>query len=148
MNFNFLNPNQISISKFNYRQFDEIVGQMGYEIEKDAFLYTFFSWKNMPHWAFDHEKIPSEVIKNSFLRSEACEENNIFYIRLTSDQPIIEVEANALAEMLEDLVFETGMGWEGISKNGKFILEFRDSYEHQARSNFEILPHTEVKNAT
>ncbi|MFC4263661.1 hypothetical protein ACFOWM_12270 [Ferruginibacter yonginensis] len=42
--------------------------------------------------------------------------------------------------MLDDLNYETGMGWEAISTDGAYIMEFSDSFQRRAISNFQIIP--------
>ena len=53
--------------------------------------------------------------------------------------PIIEVDTKNLLDMLEDLTYESGMGWEAISTCGKYVIEFTDGYQRQAKCNFKII---------
>jgi hypothetical protein len=136
--FNFIDKSKVLISEFKYHDFTNIIKKFGYSEEKNGFLHTYFDWNKLVHWAFDFEVFDETELTELFKSSVVYRENVSFLIRLSHEQNLIQVQSVNLASMLYDLSYETGMGWEAISINGKYIIELTDGYQHKAISNFEI----------
>jgi len=139
MDFNFIDQSKFVITNYSYSDFDNIVNRYGYQQEKNGFLHNYFDWKYLQHWAFDYQIFNEKDLSNLFMKSVVVKESVSFLIRLQSYQPLIQINSIDLAAMLDDFCRETGMGWEAVSLNGKYIMEFTDNFEHKAKSNFVIL---------
>ncbi len=139
MEFNFIDKSKFSVTKYSYKDFDIIVDRYGYKEEKNGFLHTYFDWSEIKHWFLDYESYDEMELANCFKKSIVYAQSANFLIRLDHHQPLIEIKFDKLIESLDDLSHETGMGWEAISLDGKYIIEFTDGYEHLAKTNFEIL---------
>jgi hypothetical protein len=143
--YNFLNENKVWETGYHYSDFDLIVKNAGYFIEKNGFLHLFFDWSFLDHWSFNYELYSENQLKALFRKSQPYESNVKFLVRLSQGENLVEISSQNLAEMVDDLIHETGMGWEAISEDGNYIMEFTDDYQHKAISNFEILPNSKVK---
>lgn len=142
MEFFFLNKSQFELTKYSYQDFDNITRNFGYDQSKNESLHNYFDWNKLQHWTFKYEAYSSLELSELFGRTIIFKDSIFFIIRVLHHLPLIKVNAINLGGMVEDLCYETGMGWEAISGCGKYILEFTDSYEFKAKSNFEILPST------
>ena len=138
MDFNFIDSSKIVSTNLSYKDFDSLVMRNGYVLEINGFLHNYFDWKSVQCWSLDYYEYSSEQLSTLFLKSKPYAEALSFFIRLHQGEPIIKINSKDLASMLEDLCFETGMGWEGISTDGKYIIEFTDSFEHLVKSNFRF----------
>lgn len=140
MEFYFINPDKFKITNFSYDEFDEIVKKFGYKLERNLDLHAYFAWSEIRNSiSLNYILFSDTQLKSIFINSEAFNSQINYYVRLTYGKPIIEVESENLSDMLEDLSYETGMGWEAISTCGKYIIEFTDEYQHQAKCNFNIM---------
>lgn len=144
MEFFFIDQSKFELTDYSYKDFDVIISIFGYEQLKGGFLRQYFDWAKQKHWRFKYEAYNELELTELFKRTSIVNDSIMFFVRLTHQNPIIKVNAIHLAEMLDDLCHETGMGWEAISVCGKYILEFTDSYEYLTLSNFEILPNSKV----
>jgi hypothetical protein len=146
MHFFFLNSNAIQITAYSYGDFDQIIHKFGYALQKDASLHQYYDWAKIKYWKFGYEALDNHKMQTMFERSVVFPESE-FYVRLNNPGPIVKIASKAMASMLEDLNNETdGMGWEAISTDGKYILEFTDDSQYLAISNFLIDPVGQVFN--
>lgn len=140
MEFYFIDVSKFSITNFSYLDFDKIVSEFGYNLEKNKSLHNYFEWGNIKHWSLDYNLHDEERL--SKIVSKSLNLNNInspFFIRLKHHLPLIRIDTDKLISIFNDLYHENGdMGWEAISEDGRYILEVTDSYEHLVKSNFEI----------
>jgi len=138
--FYFLDQSKFELTNYSYRDFDTITSKFGYEQAKNKLLHNYFDWTKLQHWAFRYEPYTDLELSELFKKTEIFKDSISFIVRLLHHLPLIQVNALNLSTMLEDLCYESGMGWEAISVCGKYIMEFTDSYEYMAKSNFEIFP--------
>ena len=96
--------------------------------------------------SFKYEIYTDSNLAFSLKNSIIAKNHLSFIVRLHHHQPLIQLKAADLIDMIDDLNFETGMGWESISVDGKYIMEFTDGYQNLAKSNFEIFPGTKCIN--
>jgi hypothetical protein len=122
----------------SYKDFDSIINDFGYTQSKNGFLHNYFDWSKIEHWFFQYEVCSQSELHEIFANTEIINENVSFLVRLKHRLPLIQVTAENLVDMLEDLCYETGMGWEAVSSCGRYIIEFTDSYEYLAKCNFVI----------
>lgn len=138
MDFHFLDSSKISITNYSFYDFDGIIKKFGYKEEKNIELHKYFEWNNIEHWSFKYEHFSKEAISKMFKNS--IKNDSPFLIRIKPTLPLIQVAVIEFSEILDDLIHENGvMGWQAISTDGKYIIEFTDDYEHLAKSNFRIL---------
>lgn len=144
MEFYFLDKSKIQLTDYPYQDFDKMVNGFGYQQATNIDLHNYFDWSKIDHWQFKYDLYDEFELCKVFKATPICDISISFIIRLQQHQPLIKVNAIDLAGMLDDLNYEVGMGWEGISECGKYIIEFTDKYQHNAISNFEILPNTKA----
>lgn len=142
--FYFLNESKFELTNYSYYEFDKIVSKFGYQQATDIDLHNYFDWSNIDHWQFKYDLYNEFELSKIFKAAPICDISVYFIIRLQQHQPLIKVNMVHLSEMLDDLNYEVGMGWEAISTCGKYVMEFTDNYEHKAISNFEILANKKV----
>ncbi|HWK08032.1 MAG TPA: hypothetical protein VNS58_30595 [Puia sp.] len=130
----------MELTTYSYEHFDVIIKDFGYEKEKNVDLHNYFDWANIRHWSFVYEPYSELELSKLFSKTIVVRESMNFLIRLKYNMPLIQVNSSYLKDMLSNLCFETGMGWEAISVCGKYIIEFTDGYEYLAKSNFKIRP--------
>lgn len=138
MNFFFISNYQFKVTTYSYNSFDDIIHNFGFKESLDLSQHNYFDWSKIDCWKFEYGNKTHLELESRFIKSEPYKMESPFLIRLKHNLPLIEVEATELAKMLEDLCYETGMGWEAISVNGQHILEFTDSFEYMVKSNFPI----------
>lgn len=138
MEFYFIDESKFELTTYSYQDFDVITSGFGYEQAKNESLHNYFDWTKLQHWDFRYEPYSALELLELFKRTKVFDEAVFFLIRLQSHLPLIQVNALNLGLMLEDLCYESGMGWEAVSVCGKYIMEFTDNYEYMAKCNFEI----------
>jgi hypothetical protein len=139
MEFFFIDSSKFELTDYSYEYFDSITDEFGYKQAHDIYLHNYFDWTKVKHWAFMYEPYNELELSELFKKTIVVRESISFLIRLKHNTPLIRVNSNYLKDILKDLCFETGMGWEAISVCGKYIMEFTDSFEYMAKSNFQIL---------
>jgi hypothetical protein len=138
MNFFFLDKNKFELTNYSYNDFDSIIKKFGYEQEKNESLHTYINWNKINHYSFKYESYSDSELMGLFQKSIVYDKDLFFIVRILHHLPLIKVNAVILGTMLEDLCYESGMGWEAISICGKYVIEFTDSYEYMAKSNFPL----------
>ena len=140
MEFYFIDKSKFIVTDYSYIYFDVLVKKHGFKIEKNDSLHNYFEWRSVLHWSFKYDAYEEENVCKLFSKSINLSAPLNFFVRLKSHLPLIKISYEELSNILFDLIHETGiMGWEAISEDGKYILEFTDAYEHLAKSNFQIL---------
>ncbi len=139
MEFYFIDASKFKLTDYSYEDFDTITKKFGYEQATDIYLHNYFDWSKLKHWSFIYERYSELELSELFTKNIVVQESILFLVRLKHNIPLIQISSTNLKDMLNDLCYETGMGWEAISVCGKYIMEFTDSYEYMAKSNFEIL---------
>jgi hypothetical protein len=138
MDFHFLDQSKLVITNYAYNDFDTIVCNFGYKQEKNEQLHLYYDWNKIRHWGFCYESYSEIELKEAFMKTEVYKSSISFIVRLLHHLPLLEINAFNLSGMLEDLCYESGMGWEAISVCGKYIIEFTDNLEYMVKTNFEI----------
>lgn len=141
MSFFFLDESKVFITDYSYGDFKAIVEKHGYTEEKNISAHTFFNWPQIHHWSIDYNnEINKQKISIALTESVITKEPNFFLVRLLHDHPLIQVDSYNLINMLNEFMEEAAdMGWEAISVNGKYILEYTDSVQHSFKCNFKII---------
>jgi hypothetical protein len=142
--FYLIDTSKFDLTNYFYNDFDTIIAQYGYLESKDVNQHNYFDWSALKHWSFYYEPYSQEHLAEVFGRSIVAKESTIFLIRLKYNIPLIRVNSTLLKDMLLDMCYETGMGWEAISACGRYILEFTDGYQYLVKSHFEIAQDTFV----
>jgi hypothetical protein len=143
MSFYFLKEYQYTLTNYQYKDFDEIVKRFGYSECKNDSLHVYFDWSKLNHYQFPYELYEPEI--DSFLMKSSFYRHSNLLIRTNHSHPLIEMTSQMVSKLWKKLCEETSyMGWEAISIDGRYILEFTDDYQHLALSNFKIHPQFEM----
>lgn len=140
MEFFYINEQDVRVTNYSYKDFDKIIYDYGFKQSNNPDFHTYFNWAEIPNWKFDYERY-SEILLTDIFKKAVLELGTLsFIVRITHDKPLLEINSLRLSEILDDLCYEAfSMGWEAISTDGKYILEFTNDHEHLVISNFKIL---------
>lgn len=125
-------------SKFEYLFFDILVQKAGFSLNKNINEHYYYNWSLIHNTnTIKYSISPLEEIIRYYKEYKSLY-GTLFYVRVLHHLPLIIIEFNQLVDMIEDLKYETGMGWEAISVCGEYIIEFTDKYQSEIKINVDL----------